>query len=147
MPGQLHLVFVRSPHAWARIASIEVSAATELAGVAAVFTAADLPLLPVWEIALIPEEFAQPPLAVDVVRYVGERVVAVIAESVGLAMDAAELVVVEYEPRTAVTDVEDAARSGAPVLFPPRADNLCLTWTSDASDPPSEAATVGVSVE
>jgi len=147
MPGLLHLVFVRSPLASARIVSIEVSAATELDGVVAVFTAADLPVLPVWEIALIPEEFAQPPLATDVVRYVGERVVAVVAESVGVAMDAAELVVVTYEPRTAVTDVEDAARPGAPVLFPPRADNLCLTWASDASNLQSGGATVCVSVE
>jgi len=133
--------------AWARIISIDVTAATRVDGVAAVFTAADLPMLPVWEIALIPEEFGQPPLAADVVRYVGERVVAVIARSVAVAMDAAELVVVDYEPRPPVTDVVAAARPGAPVLFPPRADNACLTWESDAHEPRNEPATVSVAVE
>jgi len=147
VPGQLHLVFVRSPLAWARIISITVGPASEVEGVAAVFTAADLPMLPVWEIALIPEEFGQPPLATDVVRYVGERVVAVVAETLAIAMDAAELVVVEYEALPPLTDVVEAARPGAPVLFPPRVDNACLTWESDAPETPLDHATVVVAVE
>src|SRR5690242_7763475 len=71
----LHLVFVRSPHAHADIVSIDVAAALAMPGVVAAFTAADLPMVPVWEIHSIPESLGQPPLATDVVRYVGERVV------------------------------------------------------------------------
>jgi len=145
--GRLHLVFVRSPLASARITSISISAASRVEGVAAIFTAADLPMLPVWEIALIPEDFGQPPLAVDVVRYVGERVVAVIAESLAAAIDAAELVVVGYDALSPVTDVVEAARPGARVLFPRRADNVCLAWDGDAPDARFEPTTVGVSVE
>src|SRR5438105_10954236 len=72
--GLLELVYVRSPLAAARIVSIDTTAARHAPGVVAVYTAADLSVLPVWEIALLPEDMAQPVLAADVVRYVGERV-------------------------------------------------------------------------
>ncbi len=110
----LHLVFVRSPHASARIRSIEVDGALRVAGAVAALTAGDLDVLPVWEIALIPEEYAQPPLATGVVRYVGERVVAVVATSFAAAVDAAEQVAVDYEPG------------------PARRRDVCLEWPSDA---------------
>src|SRR5579862_2916722 len=116
--GMLELAYVRSPYASARIASIDVSAAARAPGVVAVYVAGDLPILPLWEIALLPEEYAQPPLADVVVRYVGERVVAVVATSAAAALDATEQVVVEYEPLDPVTDVTGGA--------------TCLDWPSDA---------------
>jgi len=72
--GALHLVFVRSPHAHARITNVDTTRARTMDGVAAVFTAGDLAMIPVWEIHIIPETLGQPPLAVDTARYVGERV-------------------------------------------------------------------------
>jgi CO/xanthine dehydrogenase Mo-binding subunit len=110
----LECCFVRSPYAHARITSIDVSAARALAGVAAVYTAADLPFgatdLPI----LIPHPNlthgrTQRCLASEVVRYVGESVAFVVAESRYIAEDAAELVQVEYEPLPVVITPEVAA--------------------------------------
>src|SRR5581483_10767719 len=106
--GALELVYVRSPHASARIAGIDVAAAARAPGVVAVLTAGDLPIVPLWEIALIPEQYAQPPLADGAVRYVGERVVAIVATSYAAAVDAAELVEVVYEPLAPVTTAAGA---------------------------------------
>src|SRR5438270_9287954 len=92
----LHLAFVRSPFAHARIERVDLSRAVALPGVVAAFGAADLPMLPIHEIHLIPEVFAQPPLADGVVRFVGEAVVAVLGETPAAAADALEAVVVDY---------------------------------------------------
>jgi carbon-monoxide dehydrogenase large subunit len=128
---RLHLVFVRSPFAHARLAAVDTRDATSAPGVRAVFTAASLPTLPVWEIQMIPEALAQPALAVDVVRYAGERVAAVVAESPAAALDAAELVVVDYEPLPPLTDAEAAVVEGAPLLVPEHGSNVALDWASD----------------
>src|SRR4051794_17550386 len=90
-PGALVLAFVTSPFAHARIDAIDTSAAATTPGVVAVYTAAELPTVPIHEIALIPETFAQPALAVDEVRYVGEYVVAIVGQSAAAVADAAEL--------------------------------------------------------
>jgi carbon-monoxide dehydrogenase large subunit len=113
VPDALHLVFVRSPVAHARFRVADVAAAAARPGVVAVWRAEDLPLVPIWEIHLIPEVFAQPPLATGVVRYAGERVAAVVADSLAAALDAAEAVVVEYDPEPAVTDPADPAAAVA----------------------------------
>jgi carbon-monoxide dehydrogenase large subunit len=133
LADRLHLVFVRSPVAHARIAAVEKAAAAGAPGVRGVFTATELPTLPVWEIQLIPEVLAQPALAVDVVRYAGERVVAVVADSLGAALDAAELVVVDYEPLPAVTDPRAAGEPGAPLLVSGHGSNVALSWGADGS--------------
>ncbi len=112
----LESVLVRSPLAHARIRSIDVTAARAMPGVVAVYTAADLPFgqtdLPI----LIPHPNlthgrTQRCLASEVVRYVGEAVAFVVAESRSLAEDAAELVQVEYEPLPVVITPESAARA------------------------------------
>ena len=114
--GALEGVLVRSPYAHARITSIDVSAAREMPGVVAIYTAADLPFgktpLPI----LIPHPNlthgrTQRCLASEVVRYAGEAVVFVVAESRAIAEDAAELVQVEYEPLPVVITPELAARA------------------------------------
>jgi len=118
VPDALHLVFVRSSTPHARIVGIDGTAAAALPGVVAVFTAAELPMVPVWEIELIPERFAHPPLADGVVRYVGERIAAVVAVDLAAALDGAEAVVVELDDLPAITDASSAVRAGAPGLFP-----------------------------
>jgi CO/xanthine dehydrogenase Mo-binding subunit len=103
-------VTLRSPHASARIRSIDVSAASRSAGVAAVLTAADLPGRTTFGL-----EFCdQPVLAGDVVRYAGEPVAIVAAETVDQARRAAEAIEVVYELLPAVTDMEDALRADSP---------------------------------
>src|SRR5713101_7052149 len=114
--GALESVLVRSPYAHARIRSIEVSAARAMPGVVAVYTAEDLPFggtdLPI----LIPHPNlthgrTQRCLASEVVRYAGEAVAFVVAESRAIAEDAADLVQVEYEPLPVVITPELAARA------------------------------------
>jgi aerobic carbon-monoxide dehydrogenase large subunit len=131
----LHLVFVRATTPHARIVAVDATSARAVAGVVAVFTAADLPMTPVWEIQLIPEVFAQPPLADGVVRHVGERVAAVVGETLAAALDGAEAVVVELDDLPAVTDPVAALAPDAPSLFPAVGANVVLVWPmGDAAD-------------
>ena len=114
-----HVVFVRSPHAHARIVSIDLHDAETAHGVLDVVTASDHEVVP--RHSVFPQYydavFAMPLLAEDIARYVGQPVAAVVAETVADAVDAAELVEVEYEPLSAVIDVNDAV-SDRTVLFP-----------------------------
>jgi len=123
LDGMLHLAVVRSQVAHARIASINVSAARDLPGVAAVYTIDDL--LPVLSQERIPENFPTPGDRVDVgpyvlardeVCYVGEPIVAVIAENRYVAEDAAQLVVVDYDSLPVLADPRDAAKPDAPLV-------------------------------
>jgi carbon-monoxide dehydrogenase large subunit len=111
-PGEAWCVYVRSQYAHATIESIDVSEALAVPGVLGVYTAADLsPLNPIPPSRPgLPEAMNRPILAVGRVRYVGEPVVAVVAETQAIAVDAAELVVVDYDPLPAVIDVEQSAR-------------------------------------
>lgn len=146
VPGVLHLVFVRAPHAHARIRRVDTAAARAMPGVAGVFTASDLPLVPVWEIHSIDERLGQPPLATDTVRYVGERVVAVAADTLAAALDAAERVVVDYEPLAPVLDACAAMEASAPALHPGVADNVALEWHTEPTGAWPDTAT-GVAIE
>src|SRR5947209_15521756 len=94
-------------------------------GVAGVFTAVDLPIVPLWEIVSIDESFAQPALAVDEVRYVGERVVALVADTLARALDAAEQVVADYEPLP-------------PVVDPHASTVVCTEWPPTTTEPMPE---------
>jgi carbon-monoxide dehydrogenase large subunit len=147
----LHLVFVRSTVPHARLARVDVEVAVAAPGVVAVFRAEDLPMVPIWEIHLIPDGFAQPPLADGVVRYVGERIAAVVARTRAEALDAAETVVVEYEPLPAVTSVEAAVADGTPLLFPGLGTNVALAWPmgdgAPLADGPSPTSADGVVVQ
>jgi aerobic carbon-monoxide dehydrogenase large subunit len=114
--GALECCFVRSPYAHARITSIDAAAARAAPGVVAVYTAADLPFGGLDLPLLIPHPNlthgrTQRSLASEVVRYAGEAVAFVVAESRYLAEDAAELVQVEYEPLPVVITPEAAARA------------------------------------
>jgi CO/xanthine dehydrogenase Mo-binding subunit len=122
VPGLLHAAVVRSPHAHARLVSIDIKRAGEAPGVHAVLTAADVPAA-----AIIPnrvpapagtERYLQPAIARAVVRYVGEPVAIVVADDPYLARDAAERVEAVYEPLAACPSVAEALAPGAPRRSP-----------------------------
>lgn len=133
LPGMLHVAFLRSPYAHARITGIDASAALAREGVHAVITAVDLgdywqpgPLLvpPPPVAGIVFNQRTQVPLARDKVRYVGEPVAAVVAESRYIAEDAAEEIWVEYEPLDVVVDLEQAAAADAPLVHDELGSNV-----------------------
>src|SRR5207237_1224644 len=126
--GALHLVFVRSTVAHGRIVSVDTGEAATAPGVAAVYRAGDLPVGSRPPLPGSPAFMVQPPLATDLVRYVGEPVVAVVAESLAAALDAAELVEIEYEPMAVVDEPAAAIAPGAPALFPEHGGNVAAEW-------------------
>jgi carbon-monoxide dehydrogenase large subunit len=120
----LHVAFVRSTLAHAELRSIDVEAATAAPGVVAVLTAADLGLPARVGFAMVPAALARPPLAVGHVRFVGEPVALVVAESPGEAVDAAQLVGLDLEPLEVVVDAEAARHAGSALLFPAHGSNV-----------------------
>ncbi len=119
LPGMLHVAFLRSPLAHARIASVDVSAAREEPGVIAVYAGADfageqgsLPCAwPVTPDIIIPDH---PPMAIDEVRYVGEAVACVVARDRYAAADALNAIEIDYEPLPPVLDIRTAIEDGSP---------------------------------
>src|SRR4030095_3613035 len=95
-------------------------------GVVGVHTKDTLELAPVQGFVMLPPDFSRPPLADGVVRFVGDIVAVVVAESKAQAVDAAEMVVVDYDPLPAVVDPEAAMADGAPLLFPDTGSNVCF---------------------
>lgn len=153
MPGTVFAVVVRSPHAHARITKVDLAAARAAEGVVAAFSGADLAdewkgglpcAWPVTEDIKIPDHW---PLAKDKARYAGDGVAVVVAESRALAKDAAELVAVEYEPLSAVTDVEAALADGAPLVHDEFGTNRCYTWTLAAGEVDKLFAEAAVTVK
>ena len=133
--GQAYAVFVRSPHAHAAIKSINKANALKAPGVLAVFTGEDLKVggLPCgWLITGTDgqpmKEPPHPSLAQGKVRYVGDQVAVVIAETLDQAQDAAELVEVAYDVLPSVTATDKARAKGAPVLHDIAPDNTCYVW-------------------
>ena len=142
LPGQAHACFVRSPHAHARIGSIDTAAALATPGVIAVLTgetaAADgmkplthspMPGNP-YEEMIRPGDVSfiapHPPIPADRVRFVGEVVAMVIAETPAAARDGAERIAVDWEPLRAVTGSTAAAALDAPVLYEDTPSNVCV---------------------
>jgi carbon-monoxide dehydrogenase large subunit len=134
MPGMTYAVIVRSPHAHARINSIDTSVAAAHPGVVAVFTGKDIQasgvggVVPVGWLHPDLKQVAHPILAIDTVRYVGDGVAVVVAEDRYTARDAADLVEVEYEPMDAVVDVVKALADGAPQVHADAPGNLAFDW-------------------
>jgi carbon-monoxide dehydrogenase large subunit len=134
LPGQAHLVFLRSPHAHARILAVDTSAARAMPGVVAILTGEDVAAAGLKPLGVaLPfkrpdgSDLAAPPrpiLAQGLVRFVGEPVAAIIAESAAAARDAAEAVMVDYEELPAVTGLRDAIAPGAPQLWPAAGNNI-----------------------
>jgi len=130
----LHAVFVRSPMAHATVHVADVEAARVAPGVVGVFTAADLGLPAGFVFFPVNEHCARPPLARDRVRFVGDAVVIVVARTRAEALDAAELVDVDYGPLPAVVDMEDALLEDAPLQFDAVAGNVAAGERSPDRD-------------
>ena len=133
LPRMLHLAFVRSPWAHARIRGTELAAARRHPGVAAVFTGAEFaaicePLIGVARNRQGHKSAPQYPMAIDRVFWQGQPVIAVVAASRAEAEDAAEQVVVDWEPLPAIVDAEAALASALPI-HPELADNLAFAHT------------------
>jgi carbon-monoxide dehydrogenase large subunit len=148
LEGELHATFVRSPWAHARIAAIDASEATALDGVQ-VFTAADLGLgrNPPPPFLTLDESWHRPFLADEKVRFAGEAVAVVLADTREQSVDAAELVGVDYEPLAVVTDSVKALQNGV-LLFEQAGTNVCFerpaTTSEDELFEGCEAVTEGV---
>ena len=137
--GQLWAAFVRSPEAHAKIVSIDTSAAKDYPGVHAVFTGTEVDLEAPLPMAWVPPgiEVNNPPhwaLAKDTVRYVGDPVAVVIGEDRYAVVDAAEQVVVEYDPLPVVIDIEEALKDGAPLVHPELGTNKSHEWSLGGGD-------------
>jgi carbon-monoxide dehydrogenase large subunit len=138
LPGELHCVVVRSPHAHAVIRTIDATPALARPGVVAAFTGADMaadnvgPMRAFWIIRSADgRSMAEPPrfaLARGQVRHVGEPVAAVFAETPAAAMDGAENILVDYAPLAAVTETRAALIAGAPQLHANAPGNVCFRW-------------------
>ncbi len=136
--GYIH--FVRSPFAHATIESVDTAEAESMPGVVGVWTADTLEMPTFRAHGGFPKSVNRPPLATGKVRYVGDIVAVVVAESREEAADAAEIVLVEYEPLPVVTDAERALEHGAPILFEEFGSNMIFeTAVGGDEDPLTEA--------
>ncbi len=158
--GQLYAWMLRSPHAHARINGVDTKAASQAPGVVAIFTGADMAADEVggipcaWQIhnkdGSPMSEPPHPPLAVGKVRYVGDQVAVVIAETKAQARDAAEIIAVDYEVLPTVIDMDLALADDAPLVHDDVANNMCFDWEigdKDATDAAFAAADHVVSIE
>ena len=152
LPGMLHAAILRSPYAHANIRSVDASGAAGQPGVVAVYTGADtegvLNGLPcAW---LIPgsdlKTPAHPPVAKDKVRYVGDAVAVVVAESRYQAEDALEHIAVDYEPLAVVINPKAAAQDGAPQIHDDVPNNVAFTWAVAGGDADAAFADAAVTV-
>ncbi|KUO94753.1 xanthine dehydrogenase family protein molybdopterin-binding subunit [Ferroacidibacillus organovorans] len=141
LPGMLYAMILRSPYAHANIRSIDVAKARNAAGVVAVYTGKDI----LGKVGAIPTAWlppnsdikttVHPALAHDVVRYVGDGVALVVAESRYAARDALDLIEVDYEPLDVVVDQRAAMQEGAPLVHGDAPNNIAFHWKAgDAPD-------------
>jgi aerobic carbon-monoxide dehydrogenase large subunit len=138
LPGQLYAFFLRSPHAHAAIRSIDTGAAAAAPGVRAVYTGADYAAdgLAMPKAAMPRKKrdgspmFApqRPALVVDRARYVGDPIAMIVADTLAEAKDAAELVIVDYEPLPSATSAADAAHPDSPRVWNENFDNISHTY-------------------
>jgi len=139
--GCLYVAFLRSPHAHARIKSINASKALSMKGVIAVSVGQDIkgklnPVPTGWPIATdppikIPKYY---PLPLDKVRFQGEPVAAVVAENYYIARDALDAIEVEYEPLPTVVNQEEAVKESAPLLYDDIPNNTSFVWELKGGD-------------
>lgn len=139
IPGMVYASMVRSPYAHARIVAVDTAEARRVPGVQAVFTGRDLKD----EVGMVPTAWIppdsdmkmtpHPALAYNFVRYAGDAVAVVIADTPYIAQDAADLVRVEYDAMPAVTNPRDAAKEGAPLVHEDIAGNVAFHWKAGVS--------------
>jgi carbon-monoxide dehydrogenase large subunit len=143
-PGAARVVFVRSSIAHGTVLSVDVEAARAMPGVLAVYHAAgdDLGLAPFQSFPMLPPTFNRPVFAGDTVRFVGDILAAVVAETTAQAVDAAETIVVEVEPMPVVVSQADALSAEGPLLFPDTGSNVCFGTSFGADADPLDGAEV-----
>jgi len=156
VPGMKHAVFVRSPHAHAEIKKIDVKAAQAMPGVIGVLTGKELKADAIGNLIcgwMIHSKDGSPmkmgawsPLAVDRVRYVGDAVAIVVADTKSQARDAAEAVNVSYKELKAVAGAVDALKKGAPQLHPEADNNLIYDWEIGDAKATDEALSKAVHI-
>src|SRR2546426_8486815 len=136
LPGMAYLAILRSPYAHANIRSVNVDAAKSKPGVLAAFTGADIPYNPLpmaWPAggsAGLQNNVNTPRvLATDSVKWTGEGVAVVVAETQSQAVDALEKIDVDWDPLPAVVDAEEATKPGAPQLHENAPNNVVFDWT------------------
>lgn len=139
LPRMLHAAVLRSPHAHARIARLDATAALKAAGVARVLTGGDIarlckPYVGVLKHIKGMQSAPQLPLAVEVARWQGEPVAMVVAQTRALAEDALQLIEVDYEVLPAVTDIETALHAATPLIHPQLGSNLCVERFVDTGE-------------
>lgn len=154
LPGMLHMAVVRSPYAHARVTGIDTSEAAGMGGVVGVYTGKDLTdagfggIPCAW---VVPDSDTKtpehPPLAIDTVRYVGDAVAIVVADTDYNARDAAYAVDVGYEPLDVVVDAEKATQGEQPQLHADVPDNVCFHWTVAGGDVDAAFQSADVVVE
>lgn len=152
LPRMVHLAFNRSPYAHAKIVSIDTEEARAVPGVVGVYTMDDLkdtmtPWVGILDHLKGIKSAEQYPLADGTAFWQGEPVVAVVASSRAIAEDAADLVLVEYEELTPVTDMATALDPDTPVIHPDLGDNLCFQRLVDQGDVDQAFADAAVVVE
>ncbi len=146
--GALWMVPVRSPLAHGRILGVDPTLAASLPGVVGVFTASDLALGPgAPGGAGVDRAYGRPPLAEGKVRFVGEVVAAVVAETEAAAVDAAAMVFTDIEPLPAVVSPEQAMAAGAPLLFPATGTNVVRAGTIGNPDAVPAGADVRIRLQ
>ncbi len=134
LPGAVHITYVRSTVAHARLLSVDVSAAVETPGVIAVYTADDVDLAPVVpEPRLLNKDMVQPFVATDTVRFVGEVVAVVVSDTPSAGADAAALVEVDYDPLPNVLDPL-VSLAGETLLHHEAGTNVALTFAANDTD-------------
>ncbi len=138
LPGMVHLAMVRSPMAHARITAVDVSAARSAPGVVGAWSGADFPeqggLACAWPITPDMKSPVHLPVAVDKVHHTGEIVAVVAARTKAEAVDATELVAVEYDELPVVTDLAAARDGSAPVIHDDLGTNSSATWVFDSAE-------------
>ena len=154
LQGMVHIAILRSPYAHANIRSIDTAAATGMPGVLAVFTGADIPYNPLpmaWPAGgssgVVNNVNMPRVLATDSVKWTGEGVAAVVAETPEQAVDALDAIDVDWEPVPVVVDAEKATQPGAPQLHENAPNNVVFTWTvgdKEGTDAAIESAEVVV---
>jgi carbon-monoxide dehydrogenase large subunit len=138
LPGMLHGIVLRSPHAAAKIIRIDTKAAASVEGVKAIYTGADFRADGIGPMPCAApvqnrdgSNMADPPhpaLVEGAARYVGDPVAFVVADTPAAARDAAELITVDYDVQPSITDLAAAMESGAPLVWPEAANNIVFNW-------------------
>ncbi|HYC18565.1 MAG TPA: xanthine dehydrogenase family protein molybdopterin-binding subunit [Pseudolabrys sp.] len=154
LPNTAYAAFVRSPHAHARVVSVNTEEARKAKKVLAIFTAADMKAANVGSVSRHPPVAGRggakmimpfrPALTGERAMHVGDPVAMVVAETLAAAQDAAELVHVVYEELPAVIDLRDAMKEGGTQLYPEAPGNLCVDWPGPIPDEQNEREVAGI---